>query len=64
MSHIDHRQFDSALDAAILPSLSKMLDLLLDSASLARPGYDARLYAEGLRETAQQLDALAVGLTS
>lgn len=61
MSHFDHRQFDQAaagIDAAILPSLSRLLDGLLDSAALARPGHDAEAYAAGLRATARQLDAL------
>lgn len=61
MSHFDHRQFDPGeqnLDAAILPSLSHLLDSLLDSAALARPGHDAEAYAAGLRATARQLDAL------
>lgn len=59
MSHIDHRQFASGLDAAILPGLSHMLDLLLDSASLARPGVDAESHAAALRIAARELDVLA-----
>lgn len=62
MSHFDHRRFDHVepgLDAAILPSLSRLLDALLDSAALARPGHDAEAYAAGLRATAGQLEALA-----
>lgn len=60
MSHFDHRQFDPAagLDAPILPSLSRLLYGLLDSAALARPGHDAEAYAAGLRATAAQLEAL------
>jgi len=61
MSHIDHRQFDSALasiDRAILPSLSQLLDGVIDSAALARPGIDAEAYSAGLRKTARQLDQL------
>ena len=61
MSHFDHRQFDPAaagLDTPILPHLSRILDSLLDSAALARPGHDAEAYAAGLRATARQLDAL------
>ena len=62
MSHIDHRQFESALDTidrAILPSLSRLLDGVLDSAALARPGVDAEDYSAGLRRTARQVDQLS-----
>ena len=61
MSYIDHRQFESALeriDVAILPSLSHLLDGVIDSAALARPGVDAEAYAEGLRRTAVQVAQL------
>ncbi|HEV2816765.1 MAG TPA: hypothetical protein VGW40_06040 [Allosphingosinicella sp.] len=69
MSHIDHRQFESALatiDKAILPSLSRLLDGVLDSAALARPGVDAEHYSAGLRRSARQVDQLArlVGLVA
>ncbi len=61
MSHFDHRQFDAAargIDAMILASLPLALDGLLDSAALARPGHDAEAYAESLRATARQMQAL------
>ena len=61
MSYVDHRQFESALDkidVAILPSLSRLIDDVLDSAALARPGIDAEDYAEGLRRTARQVEQL------
>ena len=61
MSHIDHRQFENALDkidVAILPSLSRLLDDVIESASLARPGIDAEDYSAGLRKTARQVDQL------
>jgi hypothetical protein len=61
MSHIDHRQFESALDridVAILPSLSRLLDGVIDSAALARPGVDAEGYSAGLRKTARQVEQL------
>ena len=61
MSHIDHRQFQSALDTvddAILPSLSRLLDGVIDSASLARPGVDAEDYSAALRKTARQVEQL------
>jgi len=61
MSHIDHRQFENALDridVAILPSLSRLLDDVIDSAALARPGIDAEDYSAGLRRTARQVEQL------
>lgn len=61
MSHFDHRQFDAAtrgIDATILASLPLALDGLLDSAALARPGHDAEAYADSLRTTARQMQAL------
>ena len=61
MSLIDHRQFETALDTidkAILPSLSRLLDDVIDSAALARPGVDAEGYSAGLRKTARQVDQL------
>ena len=61
MSFHDHRQFGQALDSidkAILPNLSRLLDGVLDSAALARPGVDAEAYAAGLRRTARQMDQL------
>jgi hypothetical protein len=54
----DHRQFESALtgiDSAILPHLSRLLDSVLESAALARPGIDGEAYAAGLRQTASEL---------
>jgi hypothetical protein len=61
MSVHNHRQFESALaglDRAILPNLSRLLDSVLESAALARPGVDAGDYAAGLRRTARQLGHL------
>ena len=61
MSVHNHRQFESALagvDQAILPSLSRLLDSVLESAALARPGKDAEAYAAGLRKTAHQMGQL------
>jgi hypothetical protein len=43
------------VEESILPSLSAMLDSLLDAASLARPGMDAETYAENLRAVALKL---------
>lgn len=62
MSFYNHRQFETALgriDQAILPNLSRLLDAVIDSAALARPGVDAERYAAGLRKTAGQLDKLS-----
>ena len=61
MSYVDHRQFENALDridVAILPSLSRLLDSVIDSAALARPGIDAEDYSAGLRKTARQVEQL------
>jgi hypothetical protein len=61
MSHVDHRQFESAfarIDGAILPGLSRLLDGVIDGAALARPGVDAEAYAAGLRQTARQVAQL------
>ena len=46
-------------DERILPSLSMMLDSLLDAASLARPGVDADAYAAEIRTSALELESLA-----
>jgi hypothetical protein len=61
MSFVDHSRFESAfeaIDKAILPSLSRLLDSVIDSAALARPGVDAEGYSAGLRRTARQVDQL------
>lgn len=46
------------IEDALLPSLSLMLDSLLDAASLARPGIDAESYAADLRVLALELETL------
>ena len=61
MSFHDHRRFESALagfDQAILPNLSRLLDHVLESAALARPGVDAEAYSAGLRTTAHRMGQL------
>jgi len=61
MSVHNHRQFERTLDRidqAILPNLSRLLDSVLDSAALARPGIDAEDYSAGLRRTARQMGQL------
>ena len=46
------------IEETILPSISMMLDTLLDAAALARPGFDGDVYAAELRTIALQLDEL------
>ena len=46
------------IEETILPSISMMLDTLLDAAALARPGVDADAYSAELRTIALQLEAL------
>ncbi len=61
MSFQNHRQFASALeriDQTVLPNLSRLLDGVLDSAALARPGVDALAYADALRRGAVQVGQL------
>ena len=61
MSVHNHRQFEHALariDEAILPHLSLLLDSVLESAALARPGIDAEAYSAGLRVSARQMARL------
>ena len=55
------RQLDEAferIEETILPSLSLMLDTLLDAAALARPGHDAEVFAAELRTLGFQLEEL------
>ena len=62
MSFHNHRQFDSPLeriDRTVLPNLSLLLDGVLESAALARPGIDALHHAEALRHSAAQVAQLA-----
>ena len=61
MSFHNHRQFTSALeriDQTVLPNLSRLLDGVLESAALARPGIDALAYADALRHGATQVGQL------
>jgi hypothetical protein len=46
------------IEESILPSISMMLDTLLEAAALARPGRDADAYAAELRTIALQLEEL------
>ena len=58
-----HRQhaLDDAferIEESILPSLSLILDSLLDAAALARPGVDADIFAAELRTIGAELESL------
>ena len=62
MSFHNHRPFADALeriDQTVFPNLSRLLDGVLDSAALARPGVDALGYADALRASAGQVAQLA-----
>ncbi len=52
-----HDAFDQ-IEGAILPSLSAMLDGLIEAAALARPGHDAEGYAAELRALGLELERL------
>ncbi|HEX8469114.1 MAG TPA: hypothetical protein VF620_15050 [Allosphingosinicella sp.] len=55
------RQLDEAferIEESVLPSLSMMLDTLLEAAALARPGHDGEVFAAELRTLGFQLEAL------
>ena len=62
MPSTDQQQgLDEAFDRieeTILPSISMMLDTLLDAAALARTGHDREAYAAELRTIALQLEEL------
>lgn len=62
MEQLDRSQgLDEAferIEETILPSISMMLDTLLDAATLGRPGVDAANYAAELRTLALQLESL------
>jgi hypothetical protein len=46
------------IEETILPSISMMLDTLLEAATLGQPGIDVEIYAAELRTIALQLEAL------
>lgn len=55
------RQLDEAferIEETILPSLSLMLDAMLEAAALARPGHDGEVFAAELRTLGFQLEEL------
>ena len=63
MSFQNHRQFRQTLeqvDQTVLPNLSRLLDGVLESAALARPGVDALAYADALRHGAAQVGQLSL----
>ena len=43
------------IESTILPSLTMMLDALLDAAAMARPGHDAAAYAAEIQTLAAEL---------
>lgn len=55
--HILDRAFEQ-IEGSILPSLSMLLDTLLDSAASARPGIDAKAHAAEIRTLALHLEDL------
>lgn len=62
----DHRQFEAPLLAAVADevpdAVRAMLDAMLESAALARPGIDADAYAGELRTIAEEAARLARAL--
>lgn len=58
MPSTDIEEAVESIEGSILSGIPNLLDSLLDSASLARPGVDAEAYAAALRTTAAQIDAL------
>ncbi|HEY0445871.1 MAG TPA: hypothetical protein VGD19_05400 [Allosphingosinicella sp.] len=61
MGRLDQKVLDEAferIEETILPSLSMVLDTLLEAATLNRPGIDAQAYSAELRTIALQLEAL------
>jgi hypothetical protein len=46
------------IEESILPSISLMLDTLLDAATLGKPGVDAEIYAAEIRTIGLQLEGL------
>lgn len=62
MAHGDSgRRLEEAferIEETILPSLSMMLDTLLEAAALARPGHDGEVFAAELRTLGFQLEEL------
>jgi hypothetical protein len=55
--HVLDQAFER-IEESILPSLSLILDSLLDAAALAQPGTDAEIYAAELRTIGAELESL------
>ncbi len=55
--HVLDQAFER-IEEEILPSLSLIIDSLLDAAALARPGADAEIYAAELRTIGAELESL------
>ena len=58
----ENQRIDEALqriEGAILPSVSILLDTLVDAAALAKPGADAETYAAEIRALTLQVKTLA-----
>ena len=47
------------IEETILPSISTMLDILLDAANSGQPGIDINIYAAELRTIALQVEELS-----
>lgn len=61
MTKMAHQGLDLAfekIEETILPSISMLLDTLLDAASISRPGFDAEIHAAELRAIGVQLEHL------
>ena len=59
--HARRQELDEAferIEETILPSISMMLDTLLDAATLGQPGVDAEVYAAELRTIGLHLEEL------
>lgn len=46
------------IESSMLAAATRLLDGLIDSAALARPGVDAEVHAAALRTTARQMSGL------
>jgi hypothetical protein len=65
MAEADPHALDEAferIEETILPSLSMVIDSLIEAAALARPGHDAEVYAAELRTLGCELESLTRAL--
>jgi len=60
LGHVDMRFINALerIDQTVLPNLSRLLEGVLESAALARPGVDALHHADALRHSAAQVAQL------